>query len=334
MKKGSNDQILIKHMDFVWDRESCSVKIFVVFAEPVARKRIFEVCQKEGGGCIFIQTFDADITHELASGALQSILECGAKEGNEKFSKGICDPVLDAIVKSKMINAKSMSTAAFDEKTAAVIKYSIEGIDHKMDLCNDGVAGIDTKIEKVLQNVTENSALETMLLEDVLHSRFVAQQQVIKCHSVAAEKGHITRIVNKRNVTIAELEDQIDEFKAAKVLQQERYGHIKKILAGKNSTIAAINSAMTAKDATIAAINVALAAKDDIIISLKEKTTKLEDFADKDAEKTEKIARLEALLAAKDATIAEIRRTNLDAKIAAEDRRRVALQNNDDDTNE
>ena len=291
-KNGSSEPFVIKHMEFAWDRNSCSVKMFLVFETAVSAKRLTEVCKNGGGGCIFIQTFNIDPTHELASGALQSVLECGAKEGNEKFSKGICDPVLDAIVKSKMINAKSMDTAAFDEKTAAVIKYSLEGIGHQMDICNDGVAGIDTKIEKMHQIMTENSSLLSTANEDMLHLRVIAQQKTTKVHAVAAEKGHITRIVNKRNATIAELEDQIDEFKAAKVLHDERMCHLKEkngylkeivtnlkeknaklrnasdndaTIAGKDAIIDAIKTTMEAKDAIIASKDATIAAKDDII---------------------------------------------------------------------
>jgi hypothetical protein len=337
MKKGSDNQIGINHMEFAWDRESCSIKMYVVFEKQVSYNQVIEVCKKEGGGCIFAQTFDADTTHESASGALQSVLECGTKEGNEKFSKGACKPVLAAIVKSKMSQSKSMSTASFDEKTAAAMKYSLEEMDHKMDFCAQIVEGVgstvaclDTKMDKVQQFMEGKSALEITTSEDNLNLRVVIKQKTIQCHSVAAEKGHITRQVNKRDATIACLEDQIDEFKAAKVLHQERYGHIKEMLAAKNATISAINMLVVGKDATIADKDAIIAVKDDMITSLKEKATKIENTADKD---TEKIARLEALLAAKDATIAEIRRSNLDTKIAAEDRRRIQ-NNNGQDTNE
>ena len=52
---------------------------------------------------------------------------------------------------------------------------------------------------------------------------------------------------------------------------------------------------------------------------LADKKNKLATYDTELKEKMEKIARFEALLAAKDATITEMRRTNLDAKIAAVD---------------
>ena len=92
-------------------------------------------------------------------------------------------------------------------------------------------------------------------------------------------------MVKKRDATMAEIGDQNDDFKVAKVLQREPSEDIYELLddhyetiAIKDEYIALMEKALDAKDESIAVMKKAIETQNELILKLKEYKTILEAF--------------------------------------------------------
>ena len=92
-------------------------------------------------------------------------------------------------------------------------------------------------------------------------------------------------MVKKRDATMAEIDDQNDDFKVAKVLQREPSEDIYELLddhyetiAIKDEYIALMEKALDAKDESIAVMKKAIETQNELILKLREYKTMLEAF--------------------------------------------------------
>ena len=223
-KSKGGGEFTINYMDSAFNKEAEYGEFFIEFKEAVWEYKLVEQFESYGAGQVYTATFQNIDGNESASNFLLRVWELAEKTGYRE-TRGECSSQLLAKAKAKLEDrkAKTVDDKEYDEKTQAVMKATLNGVNEVKNNVEgvavkvDAVQGIVSNMQDCIANITIlqadnirlNSEIKRVnLLRDQLENKVARQTCIENKYDYAIVQIH------DLNLKVKDLEEKVRTYQA------------------------------------------------------------------------------------------------------------------------
>ena len=226
----------LNYMFAVHNKETDSGEFFFEFADQVWDNKLQERLQEYGMASVSILTFTNFDGGDSAAAALHRLMQLKELDTVHTHETGVCQPLLLMKVQARReADAKLKDAAAFDEKTQAALKLSLETIAEKIE-------GIHDQGGQLMQQTSEaNQGIKELLtVKAELHQEKHAHETTRRTMQLARDRTEqkLAAKTFAENTKDVQLKGQAEEIRMFNLLNAMLQGRVNEQAASLNTICA------------------------------------------------------------------------------------------------
>ena len=191
-----------------------SGEFFMEFNEPVYDNKLEECFQAYGVASVNIVTFAQNDGWESAAAALYRVMQTAEREGVYVHQTGACSSAVMARTQAKRdVDTQLKEATAFDEKTQAVLKMSLESIAEKMDQHGEISGKIMEQTSEANQGIQELLKVKLELQQEKDNHENTRRAMQLARDRTEHKLGEKTWAENKKEVEIKMMRDELQHLR-------------------------------------------------------------------------------------------------------------------------